>query len=313
MDRVREIASITNKIIDNIKKVIKGKDEIIRLTVIALLSEGHLLLEDIPGVGKTSLARALAKSVDCTFKRIQFTPDLLPSDITGFSVYDQKLQEFRFNKGPIFANIVLADEINRATPRTQSSLLEVMNETQVTVDGITYPLEKPFMVISTQNPIEYQGTFPLPEAQMDRFLMRISIGYPDTLAEKEIIYSRQSGSPLDELEPVIKASELLQMQKEVQNVKVDESLVDYIIAICNRTRNSKEIVLGVSPRGTLAFFRASQANALISARDFCIPDDIKAMAVPTLAHRIILENRNAGSSENEAFIKRILREVPVPT
>src|SRR5712691_11470860 len=263
-----------------IARTIKGKQETIELAIVALLAEGHLLIEDVPGVGKTTLGHALARSLDCNFHRIQFTSDLLPSDVLGVSVYSPKLNEFEFKPGPIFANIVLADEINRTTPKTQSALLEAMNETQVTIENVTYPLPRPFMVLATQNPIEHHGTYPLPESQLDRFLMRIEVGYPDAAAEKEILKRYSNGNQPFSAEPVLRPDEVLYLQNESRKVRMDEAIVDYLIHIVNRTRQHPEIELGVSPRGTAALFRAAQAFALLDGRSFVIPDDVKRLVNP---------------------------------
>jgi MoxR-like ATPase len=297
----------------NIQRVIRGKPEVVRTAIIALLSQGHMLIEDVPGVGKTTLAQALARSTDLAFKRIQFTSDLLPSDILGVSIFDQKSGEFNFKPGPIFSNIVLADEINRATPKTQSALLEAMSESRVTIDGKNYELPKPFMVIATQNPFEYKGTFPLPENQLDRFLMRISIGYPDYESEKEILIKFSPANPWDRIQPVISKEEVSVLQTMVERVRMDESLLDYILAIINETRNPKVFELGVSPRGAIALKRAAQACALVEGRTYCIPDDIKEMTVPVLAHRVILKHdRFVGKGREEEVIKEVLEKVKVP-
>ena len=300
----------------NIEQVLVGKPEVVRLAVVALLARGHLLIEDVPGVGKTILAQALARSMGGKFQRIQFTSDLLPSDILGVSVFDSRTVQFEFRPGPIFANIILADEINRTTPKTQSSLLEAMNEGQISLDHHTYNLPRPFIVLATQNPMEYQGTYPLPESQMDRFLLRIRIGYPAEADEKRIL--RGAGAPvLETLQPVLSAEEVLALQAEAERVKVEESLLEYLTAVVNATRSSPALALGVSPRGALALLRVSRALALTQGRDYCVPDDIKAMAVAALAHRVLLQSRwDAAESHNrggaEAVILGILAEVPVP-
>ncbi len=297
----------------NIGTVIKGKPESVRAALIAFLSRGHMLIEDIPGVGKTTLAQAIAKSTDLLFKRVQFTSDLLPSDIIGVSILDQKTGEFDFKPGPIFANIILVDEINRATPKTQSALLEAMSESRVTVDGKTYELPRPFMVIATQNPFEYRGTFPLPENQLDRFSMRISIGYPDYESEKEILVRFSPVKPLDGIGPVVSKEEVMLLQSIVEKIRVDEAILDYILTIIKETRNPKVFELGASPRGAIALKRAAQSSALIQGRTYCIPDDVKEMVVPVLAHRIILKHeRLAGKGKEEEALLEVLEKVKVP-
>jgi MoxR-like ATPase len=299
-----------------IENVIRGKSEAIQMTLVTLLSGGHLLIEDVPGIGKTTLAHALAKCVSCTFHRIQFTSDLMPSDITGVSIWNAKDQEFLFKPGPLFSNIVLADEINRATPKTQSALLEAMSEFQVSVDSRTYELARPFMVIATQNPIEHYGTYPLPESQMDRFFMRIRLGYPDVQNEREIIRNQEFEHPIKYAQPVIERSELVLLQEQVKNVQVEEDVLSYLLKIVSATRNSPVIALGCSPRGSLYFFRAVQAYAFFHDRDYVIPDDVKKLAVPLLAHRIQLksstvfqENR---AEEAERVIQQLVDTIPVP-
>jgi MoxR-like ATPase len=299
----------------NIERALVGKPEVVRLAIVALLARGHLLIEDVPGVGKTTLAQALARSLGLTFQRIQFTSDLLPSDIVGVSVFDPRKSEFEFKPGPIFANIILADEINRTTPKTQSCLLEAMNEAQVSLDHHTYRLPRPFMVLATQNPLEYQGTHPLPESQMDRFLLRIRIGYPDESHERLIL--RGAGAAvLDRLQPVLTAEAVQDLQAQVETVKVEESLLGYVMAIVQATRSHAVLALGVSPRGSLALVRAAQALALAEGRSYCVPDDIKQLAVPALAHRVIPRGRWEASGERhddaEAVIREILQEIPVP-
>ncbi len=301
---------------ENIERVIRGKGSVIELAVVCLLARGHLLIEDVPGVGKTTLAHALARSLDCSFRRIQFTSDLLPSDIVGVSVFNRQRQAFEFMAGPIFANIVLADEINRTTSKTQSSLLEAMNEAQVSIDNQTHTLPQPFMVIATQNPAEHHGTFPLPESQLDRFLMRIRIGYPDPEAEKEILDRQQSLHPADELTPVLTVQEVLDLQNLVEKVRMDPSLLDYLLAIVAATRRSELLTLGVSTRGATAFSKAAKALALARDRDYCIPDDIKELAPIVLPHRvgISLDSGSRGRRFDEAaqIIRTILDSVPVP-
>ncbi|HEX4535464.1 MAG TPA: MoxR family ATPase [Candidatus Acidoferrum sp.] len=303
----------------SIARAIYGKEEAIQLSLITLLARGHLLIEDVPGVGKTTLAQALAKSFHCTFQRIQFTSDLLPSDVLGVSVYNPETREFEFRSGPIFANVVLADEINRTTPRTQSALLEAMNEAQVSIDGKTMALPQPFLVIATQNPVEHHGTYPLPESQLDRFLMRIKMGYPSPETEREILRKRvgvRGENPLDALEPVADVSEVLTMQDEVAHIKVDSSLHDYALEIVNRTRSSDLLALGVSPRGTLMLQRAAQARAFLDGRDFCLPDDFKKLAVPVFSHRVVASSRHASlqkkSETTESVLRDIVESVPVP-
>lgn len=282
-------SALLKKIADNVEHVIVGKRNAIDLTLVALICNGHVLLEDVPGVGKTSLVSALAKSITASFKRIQFTPDVLPSDITGFSIYNQKTCEFEFRSGSAMCQILLADEINRTSPKTQSSLLEIMEESQVTVDGNTYKLPRPFMVLATQNPIEYLGTYPLPEAQMDRFFLKITLGYPQPGEEVYIISRFLQNNPLDTLEPVVDSSDIINMQNEVKQIYIDKTLKNYVVDIVNQTRKNDYIALGSSPRGSLAICRAAQAWAYYNGRDFVIPEDIKKMLLPTLSHRIILK------------------------
>ncbi len=298
------------KVVENVSKVIVGKEEIIELVIVSFLSGGHVLLEDIPGMGKTMMIKAFSKTLDLPFKRIQFTPDLLPSDITGINFYNQKIGEFQFREGPLFSNIVLADEINRATPRTQSSLLEAMEEKQITIDGATRKLSAPFMVLATQNPVESYGTFPLPEAQLDRFFMRIKIGYPTKEEEKEIIL-KNIGNPLESIQSIITEEELSYLFSHVSKVTAEEDVVNYIVEIINETRNKEDIELGVSPRGTIALFKSCQSYAAINGRDYIIPEDVKAMAPYVLNHRII--SRGVGNIEDSInLIERILETIPVP-
>ncbi len=301
-------------LIENIQKVFLGKPETVKEVVVALLAGGHVLIEDVPGVGKTVLAKTLAKSLDSTFQRIQFTPDLLPSDILGVSILNSANDQFVFKRGPIFANIVLADEINRTTPRTQSSLLEAMNDSQISVDGITHKLPKPFMVIATQNPIEYEGTYPLPESQLDRFLMRLRIGYPDAESEKDILYSQKMAHPLDSLEAAISSTDVLIIQQAVRSITLDEVVSKYILEIAGRTRQSQHLEVGVSPRGSLAIFRAAQSLAYVDGRDYVIPDDVKTLAGPVLAHRVISKGftHENGSAYALDVIDGIVKAVPVP-
>ncbi len=306
--------STCHKIMDNINKVIVGKKKAIELTLVSLLAEGHLLLEDVPGVGKTLLARSLAKSIGGTFHRIQFTPDLLPSDITGFNIYNQKEGKFVFQQGPIMSNIVLADEINRTIPRTQSSLLESMQERQVTIDGKTMDLPEPFFVIATQNPIELEGTFPLPEAQLDRFLMRIRLDYPSYIEERLILERFQKDDPLEKLEPVTTPEEIVSFQKERTKVHVSEEISHYIVSLANATRKSSKIHFGASPRASLHLMRSAQALAALRGRDFVIPDDIKELFIPVLAHRIVMETKEKlKGASTQKLLQEILKQIEIPT
>ncbi|MET0650051.1 MAG: MoxR family ATPase [Pyrinomonadaceae bacterium] len=300
-----------------VERVIKGKSEAVRLATVTMLAGGHLLVEDVPGVGKTTLAQALAQAIDCNFQRIQFTSDLLPSDVIGLSVYDERNGTFEFKQGPIFANIVLADEINRTTPKTQSALLEAMAEGHVTVEGVTYRLRAPFMVVATQNPVEHHGTYPLPESQVDRFMLRLRIGYPAPDVEKEILRDREHGDPLDNLRPVMTGEDVVELQRAVQTVSVDDALVDYLMRIVAATRESETLDLGVSPRGTLALFRAAQAFALVEGRDYCVPDDVKRLVLPVFAHRLVVNSRFSSSlhrrsEEAEEVLREIMKTVSVP-
>lgn len=300
-------------IIDNMKKVIVGKDRAVEQAVIALLCNGHALIEDVPGVGKTMLARSLAKSAGCTFKRIQFTPDLLPTDVTGVSVYNQRSGTFEFRPGPVMAHIVLADEINRATPKTQSALLEAMEERQVTVEGVTHPLPRPFMVLATQNPIEYEGTFPLPEAQLDRFLLRITIGYPSLEEEIAIIERQVQVHPIETIGPVTGPEEIVRAQEAVKGVYVDALIKRYIVSLVEATRQSPEVSLGASPRASLTLFRTAQALAYIRGRDYVLPDDVKELAQAALAHRIIVSPQaRMRGMDGRKIVEDILERVPVP-
>jgi MoxR-like ATPase len=299
---------------ENIGQVVLGKSEVVRLCVVALLAGEHVLLEDVPGVGKTLIGKALARSVSGEFRRIQFTPDLLPADITGSSIFDAKRQDFVFTRGPIFANVVLADEINRTTPRTQSALLEAMSEGQVSADGQTYPLPQPFMVIATQNPLEFEGTYPLPESQLDRFLLRVSVGYPAREHEREVLTTHRSGEPVDRLRPVLSSEQVVALQQAVREVAVDESINDYLLDVVQATRRSEEIHVGVSTRGALALYRAAQAQAIVEGRNYVVPDDVKRLAVPVLAHRVITKGHLYGGQRAavEALVARLVEEVPTP-
>ncbi len=307
------VQSIGERLLHNVQQVIVGKDQEIRLTLLALLCEGHLLIEDVPGVGKTMLARAIARSVGCSFRRIQFTPDMLPSDVTGVSIFNQKTMEFEFRPGPIMAQIVLTDEINRATPKTQSALLEAMEERQVTVDGETYPMARPFMVLATQNPIEYEGTFPLPEAQVDRFLMRIHLGYPGKVQEIDMISRHTDHHPIQDLEQVIALEELVEAQNALRQVYVDDLVKAYIVDLVTTTRDHPDVYLGASPRGSLALFMASRALAALEGKDYVVPDHVKALAEPTLAHRLIISpSARIKNVTTRQIIDDALKHTPVP-
>ncbi|MCS7236989.1 MAG: MoxR family ATPase [Thermoguttaceae bacterium] len=310
-----EATELIQRLEANVNRVVLGKADVVRMCVVALLAGEHVLLEDVPGVGKTLIGKALAKSVTGTFHRVQFTPDLMPADITGSSIYDPKAQKFVVVPGPIFANIVLADEINRTTPRTQSALLEAMAERQVSIDAQTLPLPEPFMVIATQNPLEFEGTYPLPESQLDRFLLRISVGYPDRDSERTLIEAHKLGQPVDELEPVLDCQQVLALQAAVREVHVEPAIVDYILDIVNATRRSPDLHVGVSVRGSLALYRASQALAFVNGRDYVVPDDVKRLVVPVLAHRVIPKGYLHGEQRSavEALLARLVDEVPVPT
>ena len=300
-------------LVDNVEKVIIGKRSPVELGVIALIAGGHALIEDVPGVGKTLLARSIARSTGSKFKRLQFTPDLLPSDVTGVSVYNQKTNEFEFRPGPIMAQIVLADEVNRATPKTQSALLEAMEEGQVTVDGVTYELPQPFMVLATQNPIEYEGTFPLPEAQLDRFFLRISLGYPDPDHEVAVMNSHLTSEPIKELEPIATPEDIVGLQQAVRGVYIDDLVKQYIVALSNATRDHVDIALGVSPRASLALMRGSQARALMDGRDYVVPDDVKSIAVPVMSHRLILSPAaRMREATGDTLVAEVLDATPVP-
>ncbi len=302
------------RLIDNVESAVLGKTEAVQLSLIALLGQGHLLIEDAPGVGKTSLAKAIARSVNCEFTRLQFTPDMLPSDILGSSVFLPNLGEFEFRRGPLFTNVLLADEINRTTPRTQSALLEAMNEGQVSIEGTTHPLEPPFFVIATQNPFEFEGTFPLPENQLDRFMLCISIGYPDFDVEKEVLNRHRSGEPVESLEPVLDAAQLAELQMQVRDVRVDDAISDYLLRIVTATREHAELTLGVSTRGALTLSRATQARAFLENRDYVTPNDVKQLAVPVLAHRVVCRGlvREGQRERARGVIRQILDDTRVP-
>ncbi|NLD72078.1 MAG: MoxR family ATPase [Chloroflexi bacterium] len=310
MDGIQDVAG---RVVENVERVIIGKHEEVEMALVAMLCRGHVLIEDVPGVGKTVLAKSLAKSIGCSFRRIQFTPDLLPSDVTGVSVFNQKTREFEFRHGPIMAQIVLVDEINRATPKTQSALLEAMEERQVTVDDRTYPMPEPFLILATQNPIEYEGTFPLPEAQLDRFLMRISLGHPEPAEEIRILDAQQFVHPLETLEQVVEAEELLAAQEEVKGVHVDPLIKEYIVAVVNATRDYPDVYLGASPRGSLGLHKTGQALAAVRGRDYVVPDDIKVLAEPVLAHRLIVSpSARIKNVDTRYVVQDILSSVPVP-
>ena len=306
-------ALVGRRIIENVDKVIVGKTAVVEQALAALVAQGHILVEDVPGVGKTTLSKALAISIGCSFQRIQFTPELLPSDVTGISVYNQQSQDFNFRPGPIMSQVVLADEINRATPKTQAALLEAMEEHQVTVDGVTHPLRPPFMVVATQNPIEYEGTFPLPEAELDRFLMRLSLGYPDFTEEMAIIERQEQTHPIDSLEPVASPEEVVSMQEAAKQVYVDRLVRHYIVALTEATRGHRDVALGASPRATLGLFRTARALALVQDRDYVVPDDIKLLAAAVLSHRIVLSPAaRMRGIRSEGVINELLNQVNVP-
>jgi MoxR-like ATPase len=304
------------KLQDSIETVIKGKFDVVKLAIVGLLANGHILLEDVPGVGKTTLARALSRSLGCSFQRIQFTSDLLPSDIIGVNIFNQKSSQFEFKSGPVFSNIVLADEINRTTPKTQSALLEAMSEGKVTVENVTYQLPQPFLVIATQNPVEHHGTYPLPESQLDRFLMRLRVGYPDLAVEKQIIRAMTDSCSTDNILPVMAGDEVIDAQTRVKLVKVDDALLEYLMAIVTETRRSEFLAVGVSPRGAIALFHAAQALAYVEGRDYCLPDDIKRLVIPVFAHRLVVSSKYSSplkrSEEAEAILTDILKNIEVP-
>jgi MoxR-like ATPase len=307
-----KIQETGEKVVANVERVIVGKHHEVRLTLVALLCQGHLLIEDVPGTGKTVLAKAIARSLGCSFRRIQFTPDLLPSDVTGISIYNQKTQEFEFKPGPIMAQIVLADEINRATPKTQSALLECMEEHQATVDGTTYRMPDPFLVIATQNPIEYEGTFALPEAQLDRFMLRLRLGYPQPLDEIVILDEQKRSHPLEDIGEVASVAELRELQAGIREIYVDPLVSDYIVRLVNATRDHPDVYLGASPRGSLALYRAGQALAALGGRDYVIPDDVKALAEPALAHRLIIKTAaTIRDIEPSTVVRELLETVPI--
>ena len=311
---MKNVQEPAERVVANVERVIVGKHLEVRMALVALLCEGHILIEDVPGVGKTMLAKAISRSVGCTFRRIQFTPDLLPSDVTGLSIFNQKTQEFEFRPGPIHAQVVLADEINRATPKTQSALLECMEERQATIDGVTYPMPSPFLVIATQNPIEYEGTFALPEAQLDRFMLRLRIGYPKPMEEIVILDEQKRIHPIDAVQQVLDVDELRQMQTAIKEVYVDQAVAEYIVRLVTATREHTDVYLGASPRGSLNLYRSTQAYAAMEGRDYVIPDDVKSLAVAILAHRLIVKSQaSLREVDPDRIVREILASVPVTT
>jgi MoxR-like ATPase len=314
INELDELLSLSNRLLDNVALVVLGKPDVIRLAVVALLADGHVLIEDVPGVGKTLLARAIAASIDCSFRRIQFTPDLLPSDVLGSSIYHAPSGEFVFKPGPLFANVILADEINRTTPRTQSALLEAMSDRQVSIEGQTYSLTPPFIVLATQNPYEFEGTYVLPESQLDRFMLRLRMGYPIRAEERKVFASHRNGEPVEMLSPVLTAQEVLQLQHGVRGVQVDDAITEYLLDIVHATRRSEDLHVGVSTRGALTLYRAAQSLALVSGRNYVVPDDIKSLVVPVLAHRVVgksfLQAGEFGAAE--AIIHDLVDRIRVP-
>jgi MoxR-like ATPase len=309
---VKNIQELAERVIANVERVIVGKHAEVRMALVALLCEGHILIEDVPGVGKTMLAKAMSKSIGCSFRRIQFTPDLLPSDVTGLSIFNQKTQEFEFRPGPIMAQVVLADEINRATPKTQSALLECMEERQATIDGVTYPMPSPFLVIATQNPIEYEGTFALPEAQLDRFMLRLRLGYPKAMEEIVILDEQKRLHPIEELGQVLSLDELRQMQSALKEIYVDQAVAEYIVRLVGATREHADVYLGASPRGSINLYRSSQALAALDGRDYVIPDDVKQLAVAVLAHRLIVKSQaSLREVDPDSIVREVLAQVPI--
>jgi MoxR-like ATPase len=315
INELDELLSLSNRLLDNVALVVLGKPDVIRLAVVALLADGHVLIEDVPGVGKTLLARAIAASIDCSFRRIQFTPDLLPSDVLGSSIYHAPSGEFVFKPGPLFANVILADEINRTTPRTQSALLEAMSDRQVSIEGQTYSLTPPFIVLATQNPYEFEGTYVLPESQLDRFMLRLRMGYPIRAEERKVFASHRNGEPVEMLSPVLTAQEVLHLQHGVRGVQVDDAITEYLLDIVHATRRSEDLHVGVSTRGALTLYRAAQSLALVSGRNYVVPDDIKSLVVPVLSHRVVgksfLQAGEFGAAE--AIVRDLVDRIRVPT